>query len=216
MAEEKKTYEDMSNPEKIDAKKRKIKKLFRDLPTEKKQFAEGLINQFAVTSVTLERLADAINNGDLIEDFVQGAQKMRRESPALRAYNTTIKSFSTLTNQLTGKWCPRPWMGDDTNTYYGTSGNEQWKKFKERLSGEELDMNIEEARKQLTSCADTGDTPSAWARDAAEFCKRKGIFNGDGAGNYGWQQPITREAVAQILYNAFESAGMLDAIPDKK
>ena len=88
MAEEKKTYEDMSNPEKIDAKKRKIKKLFRDLPTEKKQFAEGLINQFA------------INNGDLIEDFVQGAQKMRRESPALRAYNTTIKSFSTLTNQL--------------------------------------------------------------------------------------------------------------------
>ena len=53
MAEEKKTYEDMSNPEKIDAKKRKIKKLFRDLPTEKKQFAEGLINQFAVTSVTL-------------------------------------------------------------------------------------------------------------------------------------------------------------------
>ena len=100
MAEEKKTYEDMSNPEKIDAKKRKIKKLFRDLPTEKKQFAEGLINQFAVTSVTLERLADAINNGDLIEDFVQGAQKMRRESPALRAYNTTIKSFSTLTNQL--------------------------------------------------------------------------------------------------------------------
>ena len=117
---------------------------------------------------------------------------------------------------VTGKWCPRPWMGDDRNTYYGTSGNEQWKKFKERLSGEELDMNIEEARKQLTSCADTGDTPSEWARDAAEFCKRKGIFNGDGAGNYGWQQPITREAVAQILYNAFESAGMLDAIPDKK
>ena len=117
---------------------------------------------------------------------------------------------------VTGKWCPRPWMGDDTNTYYGTSGNEQWKKFKERLSGEELDMNIEEARKQLTSCADTGDTPSEWARDAAEFCKRKGIFNGDGAGNYGWQQPITREAVAQILYNAFESAGMLGAIPDKK
>ena len=57
MAEEKKTYEDMSNPEKIDAKKRKIKKLFRDLPTEKKQFAEGLINQFAVTSVTC-RLRD--------------------------------------------------------------------------------------------------------------------------------------------------------------
>lgn len=72
------------------------------MPPEKKQFAEGLINQFAVTTVTLERLADAINSGDLIEDFVQGTQKMRRESPALRAYNTTIKSFSALTNQLIG------------------------------------------------------------------------------------------------------------------
>ena len=57
-------------------------------------------------------------------------------------------------------------------------------------------MDINEARKQLTSCADTGDTPSAWAKEAAEYCKRKGIFNGDGAGNFGWQQPITREAVA--------------------
>ena len=133
----------------------------------------------------------------------------------MQKYNVALENV-VRHYDVTGKWCPRPWMGDDTNTYYGTSGNEQWKKFKERLSGEELDMNIEEARKQLTSCADTGDTPSAWARDAAEFCKRKGIFNGDGAGNYGWQQPITREAVAQILYNAFESAGMLDAIPDKK
>ena len=84
----------------IEAKKKKIKRLFREMPPEKRQFAEGLINQFAVTSVTLERLADEINNGDLIEDFVQGAQKLRRESPALRAYNTTIKSFSALTNQL--------------------------------------------------------------------------------------------------------------------
>lgn len=100
MAAEKKTYEDMSNNEKIDAKKRKIRKLFRDLPPEKKQFAEGLINQFAVTSVTLERLADEINNGDVIEDFVQGAQRMKREAPALRAYNSTIKSFTTLSKSL--------------------------------------------------------------------------------------------------------------------
>lgn len=102
MATNKKTYDELSISEKIEAKKRKIKRLFKDLPDEKKQFAEGLIAQFAVTSVTLERLADEINNGDLIEDFVQGAQKLRRESPALRAYNTTIKSFSALTNQLVG------------------------------------------------------------------------------------------------------------------
>ena len=116
MATNKKSYDELSVSEKIEAKKKKIKRLFREMPPEKRQFAEGLINQFAVTSVTLERLADEINNGDLIEDFVQGAQKLRRESPALRAYNTTIapgKSWSTRPTHtrppgfpLTSTWKP--------------------------------------------------------------------------------------------------------------
>ena len=71
MANKKIPYESLSTPEKIEAKKKKIKRLFKELPAEKMQFAEGLIYQFAVVSVTLERLADEINNGDLIEDFVQ-------------------------------------------------------------------------------------------------------------------------------------------------
>ena len=79
---------------------------------------------------------------------------------------------------------------------------------------EDFDMDINEARKKLTSCADTGDTPSAWAKEAAEYCKRKGIFNGDGAGNFGWQQPITREAVACIIYRALEAAGALGNLSD--
>lgn len=61
---------------------------------------------------------------------------------------------------------------------------------------EGLDMTKEE----LLSVKDTGDAPSKWAAEATEWAKRMGIFNGDGAGNYGWQQPITREAVAVILY----------------
>lgn len=100
MAANKKSYDELSISEKIEAKKKKIKRLFREMPPEKRQFAEGLINQFAVTSVTLERLADEINNGDLIEDFVQGAQKLRRESPALRAYNTTITALITNLPQI--------------------------------------------------------------------------------------------------------------------
>ena len=75
---------------------------------------------------------------------------------------------------------------------------------------EELDMTKDE----LLSCAGTGDEPSEWAKEATDYCKKKGIFNGDGAGNYGWKVPITREAVAQIIYNAFERAGILGNIPD--
>ena len=78
MATNKKSYDELSVSEKIEAKKKKIKRLFREMPPEKRQFAEGLINQFAVTSVTLERLADEINNGDLIEDFVLSVPTTRR------------------------------------------------------------------------------------------------------------------------------------------
>ena len=34
---------------------------------------------------------------------------------------------------VTGKWCPRPYIGDDINTYYNKSGNQMWKEFKDRL-----------------------------------------------------------------------------------
>ena len=100
MAKPKIPYKDLPIAEKIDTPKRKIAKLFRELPPEKKQFADSLIEQFAVSTVTLERLVDEINSGDLIEDFVQGSQKLRRENPALKSYNATVKSFTALSKSL--------------------------------------------------------------------------------------------------------------------
>ena len=100
MAKSKISYDDLDITSKIETKRKKIAKLFRELPAEKKQFADGLIYQFAVSTVTLERLVDEINNGELIEDFKQGSQSMRRENPALKSYNATIKSFATLSKAL--------------------------------------------------------------------------------------------------------------------
>lgn len=42
--------------------------------------------------------------------------------------NNVIRHYDVM-----GKWCPRPFMGDDVNKYYGISGNEMWKQFKNRL-----------------------------------------------------------------------------------
>lgn len=67
---------------------------------------------------------------------------------------------------------------------------------------DELDMTKDE----LLSCAGTGDNPSDWAKEGTEFCKEHGIFGGDGNGNYGWQQPITREAVACVIQRVLEAA----------
>lgn len=100
MAKNRKAYESLSVEEKIEAKKRKIKKLFKDLPADKTQLADPLIHQYATAAVTLERLADEINQGDVIEDFVQGSQRLRRENPAIKSYNATVKSFTTLSKSL--------------------------------------------------------------------------------------------------------------------
>ena len=100
MANKKIPYESLQTADKIEVKRKKIAKLFKDLPPEKKQFAEGLVYQFAVTTVTLERLVEEINGGDLIEDFKQGTQELRRENPALKSYNATIKSFTSLSKAL--------------------------------------------------------------------------------------------------------------------
>ncbi len=53
---------------------------------------------------------------------------------------------------------------------------------------------------EWTDLKGTGDQPDTWAKEATDYCKAKGLFQGDGAGNYGWKLPISREEVAQVLY----------------
>ena len=100
MAKTAKKYENMTTEEKIARVVRSIKVLFREIPDKKRKFVDSLIYQYAVTTVTLERLVAELNNDAILEDFKQGSQQFRRESAALRGYNTTIKSFTSLVNQL--------------------------------------------------------------------------------------------------------------------
>ena len=100
---------------------------------------------------------------------------------------------------VVSKRCPAPWVDDES----------QWLAFRKMVE-EELDMT----KKELLSLDGTADTPSDWAKDAADWAKKAGIFAGDGNGNYGWQQPITREALcvvlrrmAQLLEKPQEKAG---------
>ena len=66
---------------------------------------------------------------------------------------------------------------------------------------EEDIMDINEIRRGLTAIAGTGTTHSEWSADAIDKMRELGIFNGDGDGNFGWGQLVTREALAQALYN---------------
>ena len=98
-------------------------------------------------------------------------------------------------------------------TAYTKSESEAYRSglLRRRLAERELYLTpwegLDMTKEELLSVKDTGDKPSAWAAEATEWAKRSGIFNGDGAGNYGWQQPITREAVAVILYEFAKNFG---------
>ena len=62
-------------------------------------------------------------------------------------------------------------------------------------------MSIDEIRAKLTSLAGTGAAHSDWAQAAVGRTAQLGLFNGDGAGNFGWGQLVTREALAQVIHN---------------
>lgn len=101
----------------------------------------------------------------------------------------------TVHRWFAAKSCPGEWL----YTHHGeiAAAVNARLRGEDEAKGEELDMTKEE----LLSMKDTGDRPSAWAKDATDWAKATGVFNGDGNGNYGWQVPITREQLAQVLYN---------------
>ena len=78
---------------------------------------------------------------------------------------------------VTGKLCPAPLVDEFA-----------WLLFKQRLEVPAMGEK-------------TGDNPSSWAVDHTEWAKAKGIIYGDGQGNYDWQGPVTREAMAAMLHN---------------
>lgn len=116
-------------------------------------------------------------------------------------YNCGPKNLKQLIYHRTVKETAAHWMA------YTNSGSEMYREGLKRrrraelqlfLEGEEeLDMTKDE----LMNVEGTGDKPSAYAVAATKWAKEQKIFNGDGRGNYGWQQPVKREDVAVILYN---------------
>ena len=90
---------------------------------------------------------------------------------------------------VVSKRCPAPWVEDEA----------QWLAFRQMVE-EELDVT----KQELLSLNGTGDRPSDWAREAAQWAKRTGLVRGDAQGNFGWQQPVSREALAVMLHRLSE------------
>lgn len=113
---------------------------------------------------------------------VQNAARLTRA--LMRRYDIPLENVLRHYD-VVSKRCPAMWVDDER----------AWSAFRKQVM-EELEMT----KQELLSLDATGDKPSDWAREATDWAKQAGIFTGDSAGNFGWQQPITREAVAKLLY----------------
>ena len=79
---------------------RKLKKMLKLIPAERKPIGEKLIEEILFMSVTLTALKKTVEEKGVVDNFKQGKQQFMRESPALKAYNTTIQRYSLLYKQF--------------------------------------------------------------------------------------------------------------------
>ena len=80
---------------------KQLKKMIKQIPEDRKPIAEKLAKEIVFMGETLDELKEAVKENGAVDLFEQGKQKFMRESPALKAYNTTIQRYSLLYKQLT-------------------------------------------------------------------------------------------------------------------
>ena len=79
----------------------RMKKLLKLMPVERKPIGENLLKEIAFMASTLAKLKQTVEEKGVVDNFKQGRQQFMRESPALKAYNTTIQRYSLLYKQFT-------------------------------------------------------------------------------------------------------------------
>lgn len=99
--------EKISGQELIDKNKKitketnKLKKLFKELPENKKKMAEKLIENASFMSITLDELKEDIKIYGVKETYVNGKDQFGfKESIESKTYNTMVKKYINIIKQL--------------------------------------------------------------------------------------------------------------------
>lgn len=93
-------YTPEEKAKKIKSELTRLRKVFADIPEDKRRVAEGLVKEAAFMRVTLEETRAVIDREGVIERFEQGAQKFLREHPATKVYASLINRYSAVVKQL--------------------------------------------------------------------------------------------------------------------
>lgn len=100
MGRKKDNCEGLTVDDQIIKEEKNLRPLIKNLDKEKKQIGAKVIAQLAFVQITLNRLVEAVNAGEIMENFVQGKQTFKRGNTALKDYNSTVKSYISLSKQL--------------------------------------------------------------------------------------------------------------------
>lgn len=84
----------------IKAELQKLNKFFKNIPEDRQKIIKGLKEQAAFMYATLMELQEIMNTEGPVELFEQGKQKMLREHPASKVYNSMIRNYSNVIKQL--------------------------------------------------------------------------------------------------------------------
>ena len=79
----------------------RLTRLFKDIDSNKRLTAKGLIEEAAFMKATLQELKIEIDKDGPIDEMSQGEYSILREHPALKAYNTMVQRYTNIINQLT-------------------------------------------------------------------------------------------------------------------
>ena len=85
---------------KIKTELTRLKKVFTDLPKDKRKIVDGLIQEAAFMRATLEETREIVDREGVIELFEQGAQRFLREHPATKVYASLVNRYSAVVKQL--------------------------------------------------------------------------------------------------------------------
>lgn len=93
----------MQKEQRIKKEQNRLKKLFADVPENKKRTVEGLIIRAAFMRISLEDFEEDLNENGFTESFRQGVNQApyERKRPAAELYNTMNTSYQKIIKQLT-------------------------------------------------------------------------------------------------------------------
>ena len=79
----------------------RLTNLFKEIDTNKRLTAKGLIEEASFMKATLQELKVMIDEDGPIDEMPQGEYSILREHPALKSYNTMVQRYTNIINQLT-------------------------------------------------------------------------------------------------------------------